>query len=271
MWLGLFALIVACAPTPTEPAPPPMPPAPVAEPAPAPGPSPQERAVGIVGDADRTEADRALDGGRKPAELLALLDLPAGAHVAEIGAGGGYTAELLARAVGAEGRVWGQNAPFVLERFAEKPWSERLARPVMAPVRRLDTAFDAPFPADFEDQGRLDLVLNVLFYHDTVWQEVDRAAMNAAVLAALKPGGRYVIVDHAALPEDGLTVTKTLHRIAEEAVRAEVIAAGFELESTADFLRVPGDTKDWNASPSAAGEQRGQSDRFVFVFRKPNP
>lgn len=237
--------------------------------APKPADTPLARARAIVAAADRSPEDRALDAGRKPDELLELLDLREGNRVAELGAGGGYTAELLARAVGPTGRVWGQNAPFVLERFAEAPWSARLARPIMAPVRRLDTPFDAPFPADFDDAGRLDAVINVLFYHDTVWQGVDRAAMNAAVFNALRPGGRYVIVDHSARPEDGTAVTETLHRIAEDAVHAEVTAAGFQLEGSASFLRVPDDARDWNASPKAAGERRGASDRFVLVFRKP--
>ena len=69
----------------------------------------------------RTEADRALDAGRHPAELLALLDLRPSARVADLMAGGGYTAELLARAVGSQGVVYGQNNRFVLERFAEGP------------------------------------------------------------------------------------------------------------------------------------------------------
>lgn len=218
---------------------------------------------------DRSEADRALDQGRKPAETLAFFQIAPGMRVAEIGAGGGYTSELLARVTGPTGKVYGQNSPLVLERFAEKPWSERLAQPVMAGVGRLDTPFDAPFPADFADMGQLDAVINILFYHDTVWQEVDRAAMNAAIFAALKPGGVYGIVDHSARPEDGLTVTKTLHRITETAVIEEITAAGFTLDASADFLRNPDDTRDWNDSPMAAAERRGTSDRFVLRFKKP--
>ncbi len=223
----------------------------------------------VVDAADRSAEDRALDASRKPAALLAVLKLQPGAKVAEIGAGGGYTSELLARAVGPTGRVWGQNAPFVLERFAEAPWSERLKKPVMSPVRRLDRPFDDPFPDDFAGQGKLDAVANVLFYHDTIWQEVDRAAMNKDILDALKPGGVYLIVDHAARPEDGMKVTKTLHRIAEDALIADITAAGFVLESHAGFLRNPADTCDWNASRAAEVAKRGTSDRFVLVFRKP--
>ena len=218
---------------------------------------------------DRSEADRALDAGRKPAETLAFFEIVPGDHVAEIGAGGGYTSELLARITGPLGKVYGQNSPLVLARFAEKPWTERLAKPVNANIVRLDTPFDAPFPADFAEQGKLDAVINILFYHDTVWQGIDRAAMNAAIFAALKPGGAYGIVDHSARPEDGLTVTQTFHRIAEQPVIDEIVAAGFTLEASASFLANPADTRDWNDAPSAAAERRGTSDRFVLRFRKP--
>src|SRR5712675_1251267 len=74
----------------------------------------------IVDAPDRSDADRALDGGRHPAEMLAFFGIAPGMKVAELGAGGGYTAELLARAVGPTGVVYGQNNKFVLERFAEK-------------------------------------------------------------------------------------------------------------------------------------------------------
>ena len=220
----------------------------------------------IVQAADRDDADRALDTGRKPGELLSFLELRPGMRVAELGAGGGYTSELLARAVGETGAVYLQNSPFILARFAEVPLTARLEKPVMDRVVRLDREFDDPFPEDVRD---LDVVVNVLFYHDTVWHKVDRERMNRAVLAALKPGGRYVIVDHASAPGKGVTETETLHRIEESAVRSEVEQAGFQFVADADFLRNPQDTRDWNASPRSAGDRRGTSDRFVLKFQKP--
>jgi predicted methyltransferase len=222
--------------------------------------------VAAVDAPSRSEADRAIDAGRKPGETLAFFRVRPGMKVAELGVGGGYTSELLARAVGRSGHVYGQNSQFLLERFAEKPWSERLAKPELANVTRLDAPFDAPFPGDLND---LDLVVNVLFYHDTYWQEVDRAAMNAAVYAALRPGGLYGIVDHSARAGDGATAVKTFHRIEEHLVREEIEAAGFTLIAEADFLRNPADTRDWNDAPSAAGDRRGTSDRFVLLFAKP--
>lgn len=215
---------------------------------------------------DRTEEDRALDAGRRPAEMLAFFGITPGMRVAELAAGRGYTAELLARTVGPNGKVYGQNNRFILERFAEQPWTERLEKPVMKNVVRVDTELEAPLPKDIEP---LDAVLLVLFYHDTVWFETDRKAMNQAVFEALKPGGVYGIVDHSAREGDGVSQAKTLHRIEESVVRAEVESLGFVLEAETDFLRNESDARDWNASPSQAGQRRGTSDRFVLKFVKP--
>jgi len=220
----------------------------------------------VVSAPDRSPEDRALDAGRKPAELLVFLGVQPGWRIGDLGAGGGYTAELLNRAVGSDGVVYGQNSPAVLQRFAEKAWSARVAKPAMKGVVRLDRDFEDPFPADL---APLDAVTFVLFYHDTVWLGVNRAAMNKAVFATLKPGGVYVIVDHSARAGDGTNVTNTFHRIEESVVKSEVLAAGFVLDGEADFLRNPDDTRDWNDSPRAAGDKRGTSDRFVLKFRKP--
>jgi predicted methyltransferase len=220
----------------------------------------------IVAAPDRSDADRALDEGREPARMLEFYGIAPGMKVAEIAAGMGYTAELLARAVGVNGVVYGVNNRWVLERFAEAPWSERLKKPVMKPVVRVDREFDDPLPPEAKD---LDAVFDVLFYHDTVWMKTDRAKMNAAIFAALKPGGIYAVIDHSARKGAGLADVQTLHRIEESVVRKEIEAAGFELAAEADFLRNADDTRDWNASPIAAGAKRGTSDRFVLKFVKP--
>jgi predicted methyltransferase len=183
----------------------------------------------VVNAADRSPEDRALDAGRKPAELLAFLGVQPGWRVADLGAGRGYTTELLQRAVGSDGVVYGQNSKLLLEKFLEKPWSARLAKPVMKGTVRLDRDFDDPFPDDLHS---LDAVTMVLFYHDTVWLAVNREAMNKAVFAALKPGGVFLIVYHSARAGDGANVTATLHRIEEDVVKTEVQAAGFVLEGS---------------------------------------
>lgn len=215
---------------------------------------------------DRADDDKALDEGRHPGELLAFFGVQPGQKVAELAAGFGYTTELLARAVGPAGVVYGHNPRFVLERFAEKGWSERLTKPILKNVVRVNREFDEPLPPEAKD---LDAVWIVLFYHDTVWMGTDRDRMNRAIFAALRPGGVYAIVDHSGRPGTGVSEAKTLHRIEEKVLREEVERAGFRLSAEADFLRHPEDARDWNAAPRAAAERRGQSDRFVLKFVRP--
>jgi predicted methyltransferase len=220
----------------------------------------------VIAASDRLDADRALDDGRHAEELLAFLEVAPGLQMGELGAGGGYTTELVARAVGERGRVFAQNNRFVLEKLAGKPWAARLERVSMRNVVRVDRELDDPFPPDARE---LDAVYIVLNYHDTVWMGADRDRMNRAVFGALRPGGSYFIVDHAARPGSGTADVKTLHRIDEAFVIAEVERAGFKLRAVGDFLRNPDDKRDWNPSPSAAAERRGTSDRFALQFVKP--
>jgi predicted methyltransferase len=255
-----------------EPAPEPVATTPVITPvdpatAPKPEPVPVPKNIQVIVDAkDRTAEDRALDAGRHPGELLAFFGVKPGMKVAELFAAGGYTTELLARAVGNKGVVYGQNPKGILEKFAEAPWSARLARPINKKVVRVNQELEDPLPPEAKN---LDMVFGVLFYHDSVWLGTDRAKMNAAVFAALKPGGVYAIVDHSGRTGTGTSETQTLHRIEEKVVREEIEAAGFKLAEQANFLRNPEDSRDWNDSPMAAEARRGTSDRFVLKFVKP--
>jgi predicted methyltransferase len=219
-----------------------------------------------VDAADRDADDKALDGGRHPAALLEFCGVQPGGKVAEIAAGGGYTAELAARAVGPSGRVFGVNNKFLLERFAEQPWSARLAKPVNKNIVRVDREFDDPLPSEARD---LDVVIDNLFYHDLFWLKVDRDKMNRAILSALKPGGVYCVIDHSGRAGTGSGETQTLHRIEEKVVREEIERAGFRLAAESGVWRNAADTRDWNAAPFAAKEKRGQSDRFALKYVKP--
>jgi predicted methyltransferase len=233
-------------------------------PEPAP-PRPAPDYASLVADPDRTPEDRALDSGRHPVEMLAFLEVRPGMAVAELGAGGGYTTELLARAVGPEGVVHAQNSATLLG-FAGEAWARRLRRPAMRKVVRADREFDDPLPP----QARgLDLVVMNALYHDTVWMKTDRARMDRAILEALRPGGAFVVIDSSARPGAGVADAQTLHRIDEQVVRDEVEAAGFRLAAEGSFLRNPADPRDWNSSPRAAAERRGMSDRFALRFVKP--
>jgi len=215
----------------------------------------------IIAAADRSDADRETDKRRDPVKLLAFTGVRAGMKVLDMGAGGGYSTELMARGAGPTGVVYGQNAADVSARAQER-LAARMKTPALKNAVSLVRPFDDPLPADARD---LDLVTFFFFYHDTTYMEVDRAEMNRKLFAALKPGGLLVIADHSARAGDGTTVGKTFHRIEESALRREVEAAGFKLVAEADFLRHPEDARDFNVN-----RPTGPVDEFVLKFQKPN-
>lgn len=212
---------------------------------------------------DRPAADKARDTNRKPDRVLDLFGIKRGMHVADIMAGDGFYTEILARAVGSEGKVYCQNTKIPLEVFAEKPLTERLARKGLENVVRLDREFDDPgFP-----QG-LDAAVLIRFYHDFEWQEVDREAFNEMVFKTLKPGGILGVVDHIAEAGQGISQGQSLHRVDPALVREEIEAAGFVLEAESFALRNKDDTHDWSIF-SRGGDGRDTTDRFIYLFRKP--
>jgi predicted methyltransferase len=216
----------------------------------------------VVDAPDRTAEDRRVDPMRRPAELLTFLGVGPGMRVGVLVAGAGYTAELLARAVAPNGVVYAENPRYVLAGAGQR-WTERLARPAMKTVVRVDRELDDPFPPEAKD---LDLVVVNLVYHDAVRLGTSRDKMNRAVYAALRRGGRYAVIDHSARAGSGVSDVATLDRIDEALVREEVSQAGFQLESASSFLRNPSDMRDWNDSPEAGGPRNGTSDRFALLF-----
>jgi predicted methyltransferase len=209
----------------------------------------------IVAQPDRSEADRKTDERRDPVDLLTFTGAKTGWTVLDMGAGAGYSTELMARCVGPSGKVFGQN-----DADNEK-LRARMATPVMSNVEVLVRPSDNPLPVD---QRGVDLITYFFAYHDTTYMEIDRAKINRALFAALKPGGFLVVADHSARPEDGATVGKTYHRIAEQTLRAEVEAVGFRFVADGQFLRHPEDARTGivfrNPTPV---------DNFVLKFQKP--
>jgi predicted methyltransferase len=209
---------------------------------------------------DRSDADRAADKRRDPAPFLAFAAPRPGMKVLDMGAGGGYSSELMARAVAPNGVVFAQNPAYLGDR-AKAAFAARMATPAMKNAVAETAPFDNPIPAGVSD---LDLITFLFYYHDTTYMTVDRAQMNRKLFAALKPGGFFVIADHSALPGQGVSVGKTLHRIEEATLRQEVEAAGFKLVATGDFWRDAADTHDF---PSFKRDM--PVDNFVLKFQKP--
>ena len=230
--------------------------------------------IEILSSPDRTAADRTNDLRRKPEQMLGFIGIRPGIVALDLSAAGGYTTELLARSIGPTGKVYGQSrprdptkrrhppprrgqqppkfapvatpaAPPAASRPSPVALADRDARlheagiPA-APIVALSRPFEDPVPPDLTTE-RIDLVTLMFNYHDLGHLGVDRAAMNRAVFRALKPGGLYVIADHAGRPGTGISESGTLHRVEEAFLRQEVEAAGFRLVEEGKFLRNPND------------------------------
>jgi predicted methyltransferase len=209
----------------------------------------------LLDDPVRTERDHGMDAGRHPVELLQFAGVQPGMQVLDVATGAGYTSQLLALAVGPSGKVWAQTP---------KPGDalkERMAAHPQANLVVVTRAYDDPVPPELPS---LDIVTLILNYHDISYLMVDRDAMNRKIFAALKPGGRYIVIDHSAKAGTGISAGKTLHRIDEAFVIAEVEKAGFVLDRKADFMRNAADTRE-----TSSNQAKPPSDKFVLRFRKP--
>jgi predicted methyltransferase len=185
--------------------------------------------------------------------MLRFYGVKPGDKAGDLMASRGYYTALLSLVVGEKGMVFSAHPTFRDET------RERFKNPLYANVKLLEGGMGTvALPAD----GSLDFVLINLDYHEV--EAADRAAMNKRVLAALKPGGVYGVVDHNAADGAGDSVRKTFHRIEKALAVKEVTAAGFILAKESDLLRNPGDPRT-----DSVMKDRGKSDRFVLKFEKP--
>jgi len=247
------------------------------------------RVAHIVASTDRSAADRTNDLRRKPEQTLGFIGIRPGIVALDLSAAGGYTTELLARAIGPSGTVYGQSRPRDPNRaatptaapegkshptatpsaapaappaaprpspvaLAERESKLRSAGAGAAPIVAVAQPFEDPVPPELAVE-RIDLATLMFNYHDLGHLGVDRAAMNRAVFRALKPGGLYVIADHSGRPGTGTSESGTLHRIEEAFLRQEVEAAGFKLLEVGNFLRNPNDPPRQEHAGSAAAER----------------
>jgi len=211
-----------------------------------------------VESANRSTEQKADDVNRKPAELLMISGVKPGDTVVEFASFGQYFTALLSDIVGSKGSVLMLDLPYTEPRAGAASRSFAAAHPnskyVLVDYNKVE------LPSD------VDIVFNVLYYHDLPLNNVDTAALNAKIFKALKPGGVFFIVDHNAAPGSGTRDTKALHRIDPAVIRKEVTAAGFELVEESNLLARPGD--DHTKMVFTPGVRR-LTDQTVFKFRKP--
>ncbi len=215
-----------------------------------------------VADPARPAADRDRDALRKPAACLAFAGVRPGMSVAELFPGEGYFTRLFSRSVGPKGHVYEfvprprkPGAPVAVKAIAADPHYDHNIEVITWPVGKL------PVPKP------VDLVWTSQNYHDLHnIKGLNVADFDRAVYAALKPGGIYLVLDHVAAAGSGFSDTSTLHRIDPEAVKKEVMSAGFQFVGQSDVLRNPEDSHTKTVfDPSI----RGRTDQFIFKFRKP--
>ena len=213
-----------------------------------------------VADPKRPAEEVARDPLRHPAEILAFAQLAPGDKVADIRPGAGYFTRLFSDVVGPTGRVYA----FVPERTMARENAGADALVAAYPnVTRVNGLLDSMTYAE-----PLDMIFMSQEYHDfhIPGFNTDVAKMNAAVFAALKPGGRYILIDHEAAPGSGISAVQTLHRIEGHYLKREVEAAGFVFEGESQAVANPADDHSLNVFDEKI---RGKTDQFVYRFRKP--
>ncbi|MEE9255466.1 MAG: hypothetical protein V3U43_11045 [Pseudomonadales bacterium] len=254
-FIGIFALLwlAACAEPETTTAPQAPAAEDISEPADAPPVAPQSGGAiqAAINHADRPDEDKARDNDRRPDLVLAFYGVGPGMTVVEYIAGGGYYTELLSRTVGEGGHV-----------FATRVAEERLEGDRLSNVTTIE---DGELGVE---AGGADLVFTALNYHDLVNREIPREPLLQLMMNQLRVGGTLAIIDHAAEDGSGSRDVGTLHRIDEQVVRDEVLAAGFELAQESDMLR---HAEDDRTQRIFGDDIRGKTDRFVLMFRKAQP
>ena len=212
----------------------------------------------------QASADAMNDPAMKRREVLAFIGVKPGDRVADIVAGRFVRA--LSVAVGPNGKVYAVEPAEIVKAHPEVIGilQNLTSEPQYANVEVSSPAINAPalpsgLDAVFIRQDYHDL-------HDKFMGPADIDAFNRNVYAALKPGGVFVVLDHAAAAGSGLRDTDTLHRIDPASVKAEVTAAGFVLDGESAIFANPADDHAKHVFDPAI---HGRTDQFLMRFRKP--
>ena len=218
--------------------------------------------IGVGTSAFSQSAAPTLDPAWKAPEVVEFIGLKKGDKVADVVALR-LTASL-AQAVGPSGKVYAVETAEVIKAHPEMLTRMKTLASQSPNVIVSDEPVASTLPSG------LDAVFIRQNYHDLYDKfmgPADVAAFNQAVFAALKPGGVYVVLDHAAMPGSGVSATETLHRIDPARVKADVLAAGFKLDAESTILADKADDHTKNVFDPAI---RGHTDQFLFRFKKPN-
>lgn len=216
----------------------------------------------------RSERNVALDESRKPVEILQWAGVEQGDRVLDIFGANLYWAEIVAPAIGSEGRytIW-QPTQFYGEpaQAATDAFRNSYSYGDVATARFEDMAFE---------DGAYDFIILNLNAHD-FWfvserfdiNEMDPADHAKEVADALAPGGKLLLIDHRGAPsDDPRAQVNALHRIDPAAIIELFGDAGLYLKATSDALVNDEDDLSINVFNEAVA---GKTSRFVHLYVKP--
>jgi predicted methyltransferase len=218
-----------------------------------------------VANPARTAADRERDARDKPAEVMAFAGVKPGMTVIDLFSAGGYWTELLAGAVGPTGKVLAvNNVPYAM--FAKEDIKKRFGDNHMTNVEQHVVEASHMY---LPPKGA-DLVVIFMSYHDVYWidekegwPQIDTDGFLKSLKAAIKPGGKLLIVDHNAAAGSGKEMAGKLHRLNEEWSRKSLTSAGFTFVKSYDGLRNPNDQLDKMVYDPAV---KGHTDRYADLY-----
>ena len=223
------------------------------------------RVQAALADPARPAADRDRDVSRHAAELMAFAGPRPGQKVADYMPGGGYFTRIFSAVVGPKGRVYA-TFPDFMAKFETKEVAAVTG--IAADPHYKNVTLQTIPGGSFTTPEKLDLIWTSENYHDLQFglSHDQIITLDKAILADLKPGGAFVVIDHVAAPGTGWTVARTLHRIDPKQILADMKEAGFVLDAESDVLRNPADPHDKLVfDPSI----RGKTDQVAYRFRRP--
>lgn len=226
--------------------------------------------IAALGHPDRPAKDRTDDIARKPGAVLRFSGIMPGQSVIEIEAGSGYYTELLSRLVGKNGQVITQNPKAFDTFFKPEEIDARFGADGtrLANIRRTKTRFDS---LEAPDAGA-DVVTWFLGPHELFFMPHDGSYLGdpdtayAEIFRVLKPGGKFIVLDHVAAAGAPESTGGDTHRIDPASVRARAEAAGFRFRKQSRVLANVADNYETNVFDPGV---RRQTDRFLHMYVKP--
>ena len=225
----------------------------------------QQKVIAAMQGSIRTDADRARDANRMPAEVLEFFRMRDDMRVIEVLPAGGWYTKILGPVLRENGKLYVTHPPgFYADAFdavADLPGLEQVEEIGWGAS---GGGGGGPFgPSGEWDVEPVDLVLTFRNYHN--FSVEDRATVNQSTFDALRPGGYYGIVDHTRRHMEPGT-RENGRRVDPVLTIKEVEDAGFDFVDFSDLLYRPSDELIYEVgNPEVAGE----TDRYTLLFQKP--